>query len=78
MSNHIKYIWVLYQVTDETTLASSAGLPDPETHPIENYCEAIFVAERSLEDTNGIRMLGVWDAQAPKDTINKKAVDRIA
>lgn len=76
MSKPTKLVWVLYQVTDHATLASSAGLPDPDITPIEDFCEAIFLAEKSLEESHGIRMIGVWDAQRPDDTINRKNVER--
>ena len=76
MGKPTKLVWVLYQVTDQATLASAAGLPDPEIEPIENYCEAIFIAEKSLEESHGIKMIGVWDSQHPEDVINRKSVER--
>jgi hypothetical protein len=77
MSKPDKHIWVLYKVVDDNILASSAGLPNPEVERIDDYCKAIFVAENSLVDTNGIKMIGVWDNDNPSHTINYKAVQRI-
>lgn len=74
MSHQIKRVWVLYDVTDVDILKQNTNI-DP-SEPLENFCEAIFTAENSLENTHGIKMLGVWDYQNVDHTINPKMVER--
>lgn len=74
MSHQFKRIWVLYDVTDVDTLKNAAGISSSDE--LENFCSAIFTAETSLENTHGIKILGIWDYQNPNHTINPKMVER--
>lgn len=74
MSEQLKRVWVLYDVTDIDKLKNAAGIS--EFDQLDDFCNAIFTAETFLENTHGIKMLGVWDYQNPDHTINYKMVER--